>query len=167
MEKEKVLALVRELLYPNQIALATSIDKDGTPNIITLAWNMRTSDEPPMIAISVGKSRYSHKLISECGEFVLAFPGEEMQKAAIYCGTHSGRNVDKFKESGLKAEKAESVRPPLIAGCIANFECVVASSLDTGDHTIFVGEIRKASSSGKKKLLLELDNDRIGCANEF
>lgn len=150
-----------KLLYPNQVVLATSVDKEGKPNIITLGWSMHTSFEPPLVAISVGKTRYSHRLISECREFVLAFPNKDMGKEVLYCGTHSGRNSDKFRESGLKPEKAEMVKPPLIKGCVVNFECRVVKTLDTGDHTIFVGEILKAHSSGRKEILLDLGGYRF------
>ncbi len=88
--------------------MATSVDSKGKPNIIALGWCMPTSFDPPMMAISVGKTRYSHQLISESREFVLAFPSEEMGKEVLYCGTHSGRDVDKFKETGLVPVPAKS-----------------------------------------------------------
>jgi flavin reductase (DIM6/NTAB) family NADH-FMN oxidoreductase RutF len=137
--------------YPEPVVLAVSVDAEGKGNIIALGWCMPTSFEPPMMAISVGKTRYSHKLISECREFVVAFPNEEMAKEVLYCGTHSGRDVDKFKESGLVAVTAEKVRPPLIEGCTANFECKVVGEIETGDHTIFVGEVVAAHVSEEKK----------------
>jgi len=126
--------------YPERTVLAVSISKDGKPNIITLGWNMPTSIKPPMVAISVGLTRYSHKLISESGEFVLAFPSEGMEDALLFCGTHSGRDVDKFRATGLTPVKAKYVKPPLIAEATVNMECRVVGSIRTGDHTIFVGE---------------------------
>jgi len=74
-----------------------------------------------------------------------------MGKEVLYCGTHSGRDVDKFKETGLVAVPAKNVRPPLIEECVANFECRVVGEIETGDHTIFVGEIVAAHVSGEKK----------------
>jgi flavin reductase (DIM6/NTAB) family NADH-FMN oxidoreductase RutF len=137
--------------YPEQVSWAISVDCEGKADIISLGWCMPTSFDPPMIAISVGKTRYSQKLISESREFVLAFPSEEMGKEVLYCGTHSGRDVDKFKETGLVAVPAKKVRPPLIEGCVANFECRVVGEIETGDHTIFVGEIVAAHVSEEKK----------------
>ncbi len=145
--------------YPEQVSWAVSVDSEGKANIISLGWCMTTSFKPPMMAISVGKTRYSHKLISESREFVLAFPSEEMGKEVLYCGTHSGRKVDKFKETGLVAVPAKRVRPPLIEGCVANFECRVVGEIETGDHTIFVGEIVAAHiSEEKKRRLYNLGN---------
>jgi len=137
--------------YPEQVSWAILVDFEGKPNIISLGWCMPTSFDPPMMAISVGKTRYSHQLISESGEFVVAFPSEEMGEEVLYCGTHSGRDVDKFKETGLVAVPAKKVRPPLIEGCVANFECRVVGEIETGDHTIFVGEIVAAHVSEEEK----------------
>ena len=137
--------------YPEQVSWAVSVDPRGRADIISLGWSMPTSFDPPMVAISVGKTRYTHRLISESGEFVLAFPSEEMADEVLYCGTHSGRQVDKFKQTGLVALPATKVRPPLIQGCVANFECKLAARIDTGDHTIFVGEIVAAHVIDERK----------------
>lgn len=137
--------------YPEQVSWAVSVDGEGKADIISLGWCMPTSFDPPMVAISVGKTRYSHKLISESREFVVAFPSEEMGKEVLYCGTHSGRDVDKLKETGLVAVPAKKVRPPLIEGCVANFECKLVGEIETGDHTIFVGEIVAAHVSEEQK----------------
>lgn len=140
--------------YPERTVLLVSVDRSGRPNIVTLGWNMPTSGKPPMIAVSISPKRYSHKLIRETGEFVVAFPSEGMEDALIFCGTRSGRTVDKFKATGLTPVKAKYVKPPLIAEATVNMECKLAASLETGDHTIFIGEILTAYVSEEDKPVL-------------
>ncbi len=145
---------------PERVVLAVSFDAENNrSNIIALGWKMSTSFQPPMHAISVGKTRYSHQLLKETGEFVLAFPGEELAEQVLFCGTSSGSNVDKFKKAGLTQVKAKSVKPSLIGECVVNLECKVAGSLDTGDHTIFVGEVLNSWLSEKKKLLISTGDE--------
>ncbi len=127
--------------YPEQVACAVSLDEDGRATIIALGWAMPTSIKPPLVAISVGHTRYSHECIEKSGEFVLAFPNEHQADAVLFCGTKSGRDVDKFKESGFNPVKADLVEPPLIEDAVINLECKLVGSHRTGDHTIFVGEI--------------------------
>ena len=149
--------------YPERTVLAVSAESKGRPNIIALGWNMPTSGAPPMAAISVGHGRFSHKLIREGGEFVLVFPSREMEDAVMYCGTHSGRDVDKFKATGLTSVKAKHVRPPLIGEAVVNMECRVVGELETGDHTLFAGEILAAYVSDEpRKVLFNLGPDRNG-----
>lgn len=144
--------------YPEPVVLVISCDKKGKANIITLGWSMQTSSEPPMLAISVSHKRYSHQLISEQKEFVLCFPTSSQIEGVLFCGTHSGRDVNKFKETKLKPQKAKYVKPPLIKDSLACFECKVVDKLKTGDHTIFVGEIKTAYISEKpKKRIYSLD----------
>lgn len=129
---------------PQRVVLVVSIDGKARPNIATVAWKMRASEEPPLLAISLGKKSLSCELVLEFGEFVLAVPPARLWREALYCGTHSGREVDKFREMGLMALPARYVKPPLIAECLANYECRVVDHLDAGDSTLFLGEVRAA-----------------------
>ncbi len=97
-----------------------------------------------MMAISVAPSRYTHDLIAKSGQFVLAWPGAELAQATLFCGTHSGRDVDKFREAGLTPLQGQYVKTPLVRECIANLECRLTGRLATGDHTVFAGEILAA-----------------------
>ena len=145
---------------PERVVLAISLKPDGSGNIITLGWKMRTSFKPPMFAISVGKTRYSHELISRNGEFVLAIPGESMAEDVLYCGTHSGRSLDKFAKTHFTPLEGSTVRAPLIKECVANFECRLTGSLETGDHTIFAGEVVACwLSDSPERILLSIGDD--------
>lgn len=133
--------------YPDKVVLVSCVGADGKANIIPLGWSMQTSFLPRLVAISVGKTRFSHKLITESREFVLAVPGEDLAEAVRICGSSTGRSVDKFKKTRLRRVPAKKVAPPLIGECIANNECKVVATLDTGDHTIFIGEVVAAHLS--------------------
>ncbi len=125
---------------PERVVWAVA-EHAGRRSICPLGWKMNTSHAPLMMAISVAPARFTHGLISGSGEFVLAWPGEDLAEATLYCGTHSGRDVDKFRQTGLTPLPAKYVRAPLVKECVANLECRLAGKLESGDHTIFVGEI--------------------------
>jgi len=135
------LASAYRLLHPTNTVLVSCIDKEGKANIITLAWSMPVSVNPPLVAVSIAPGRYSHKLIEETEEFVVNIPTMEIVKETFYCGTVSGRNIDKFKATGLTPAPAKIVKPPIIEECIAHLECRLHKKVAAGDHTIFVGEI--------------------------
>ncbi|HVP16133.1 MAG TPA: flavin reductase family protein [candidate division Zixibacteria bacterium] len=143
-QKEKVEVranLAYKLLHPMHTVLVTSVGKTGKPNIITLAWAMPTSINPPLVAISVSPRRYSHTLIEETKEFVVNIPTLDILDKTVLCGTTSGRNHDKFKETGLTPLPGKKVKAPLIDECVGHLECKLYSQFKAGDHTIFVGEI--------------------------
>ena len=138
------------LCSPHNYVLAVTIDKKNKPNIIGLAWWTFVSWDPQMIVISIGGEKYSHECIEHCKEFVLCFPTKEQKKGAWLCGEKSGRYVDKFKEAWFKAVPSKIVKPPIIDGSTVAFECKVVNTLETGDHTVYVGNIVAIHGSPKK-----------------
>ena len=129
------------LSAPFPYALVTSLDKNGRPNAMGVAWATRTSFEPFLILISIDHRRYSHEGIQMHKEFVLNYPNEEQADAAWICGTKSGRDGDKLKLAGLKLVDSKVVKVPTIDGVTVAFECKVVDEFETGDHTVFVGEV--------------------------
>lgn len=127
--------------YPEQVVIAVVKDAKGKHNPITLGWTMVTSHEPPMMAISVGRTRYSLEAIRQAREFVIAFPSSGMSRDALFHGTNSGRDMDKLAECGTKTQPATSIDCVLLTDAVANFECKLESELETGDHILFVGGV--------------------------
>lgn len=127
---------------PERVALVSSVDAQGRPNLIAVGWAMRANMDPPVYAIGLGKKSHSCANVSASGQFVFAVPGVDLAGAVLYCGTHSARfGADKFAGSGLTATPARCVRPPLVAECLANLECRVVATQDVGDHRVFFGQV--------------------------
>jgi len=127
--------------YPEQVVIAIARDSQGKYNPITLGWTMITSHSPPMMAISIGKGRYSLQAVRRAGEFVIAFPSERQQDEALLFGTKSGRDTDKLVAASAQTQPARKIDCVLLSDAVANFECRLAGEMETGDHVIFVGEI--------------------------
>lgn len=132
-----------EYTYPRQAVLVTVIDVK--PNILTASWHSPISRLPPLYGVSVHPKRFSHDIILKSKEFVVNHAPFKIVEQVHYCGRRSGREVDKFKETGLTAVKAKKVKPPLIKECYAHFECKLFDSFKLGDHTWIVGEVVAAS----------------------
>jgi len=102
---------------------------------------MITSGRPPMMAISIGLTRYSLEVFRQAGEFVIAMPSAEQADETLFHGTHSGRDVDKFAEAGTNLQPADEIDCVLMADAVANFELKTVCEAATGDHVLFVGEV--------------------------
>jgi flavin reductase (DIM6/NTAB) family NADH-FMN oxidoreductase RutF len=143
-EKERVDINPRSanrLLHPMHTVLVSCIGTTGKPNIITLAWITPTSMNPPLVAVVIRPTRLSHALITETKEFVINIPTMNILKQTLFCGRLSGKQHDKFGETGLTPLPARRVKPPIIKECVAHLECRLHSQFTTGDHTVFIGEI--------------------------
>ncbi|WP_206459001.1 flavin reductase family protein [Anaerovorax sp. IOR16] len=137
----KVLFKPGTMLNPVPVVLVSCGAVPEKWNLITVAWTGIINSEPPMAYISVRKSRHSHAIISEEGEFVINLTTEKLVKQTDYCGVKSGRDVDKFKEMALTPIKGEIVKCPLVEESPVNLECKVKEILSFPSHDMFLAEI--------------------------
>ena len=129
------------MLYPLPVVMVSVADEEGHDNIITVAWAGTVCTNPPMVSISVRPERYSYKMLMETREFVINLTTEKLAYATDYCGVKSGRDVDKFKKTGLTPVPVEHVKAPAIAESPVNIACRVVESHPLGSHTMFVAEV--------------------------
>ena len=90
---------ISTILNPVPVVMVSCAGKDISddaqrPNIMTVAWAGTVNSEPPMVSVSIRKSRHSHKLISETGEFVVNLVSKSLCKPCDYCGVRSGADED-------------------------------------------------------------------------
>jgi flavin reductase (DIM6/NTAB) family NADH-FMN oxidoreductase RutF len=135
--------LAYRFLTPGCTVLVTSAWEKKV-DILTVSWQTPVSKDPPLLAVSVAKGHYSHGLIQKGGAFVINVPTEDILAEVMYCGTRSGRDVDKFSETKLTPEPGERVEIPHIQECVAYVECKTVQAVDAGDHTLFIGEVLKS-----------------------
>lgn len=111
----------------------------GKENIMPARWCTRCSNEPPLIAISIDLTRYTHELLEKNDYFGIAIPNESFDYSFI--GSNSGRNIDKFKEANIERTLGK-YGVPLIKEALLSMELKkYGVPLKTGDHTFFIGQV--------------------------
>lgn len=146
---EKQLWKPGNMLYPIPAVMVSVRGKDGTANIITVAWAGTVCTNPPMLSISVRPERHSYQMIRETGEFVINLTTEKLVHAADFCGVRSGRDVDKFRQMKLTEVKASKLKAPLIEESPVNIECRVTEIIELGSHHMFLAEVLAVHADGK------------------
>jgi len=140
-------------LKPERVILVISEDKKHSRhNIMPACWFSRVSFEPPLVMVSIGKTRYTHELLKNSKYFVIAVPSKKLEHAVRVAGSCSGRNMDKFTELSLKTVEGKITGLPLLADAAYNFECEKQKAVDAGDHTLFIAKVLGAYRS-KGKIL--------------
>jgi flavin reductase (DIM6/NTAB) family NADH-FMN oxidoreductase RutF len=162
MSKKIVTSPFRPV-YPTPGALITSVDKNGKPNIITLGEVAMVSLRPTRVSVGMRPATYSNSLIKDSGEFVVNFPTADMVDKVDFCGTRSGRDVDKFAETGLTPEPAIHIKTPLIKECPVNLECKVIGMLALGSHDLFIGDV--LAMHAEEDILKNAERGQIDVAN--
>ena len=109
---------------------------------MAVAWGGICSSEPPSVAISVRKVRYTYHNLMDRKAFTISIPSEKFVKQSDYFGIVSGKNEDKFENTGLKPVPSKIVDAPYVGEFPLVLECRVTRTTDLGAHTQFVGEIK-------------------------
>ena len=144
MKKEVELNKAKWLVEPGCVVLVTSGTMDK-PNVMTFSWQTPVNTANPcLILLAVNHVRYSYELIKQNNELVINIPSKELLEQSHYVGCVTGKDVDKFKESGLTAVAAGKVEPPLIAECAGHLECRVAETFKTVTHDLLICEVVRA-----------------------
>ena len=138
--KKKSLG-VRAELHPKPAAVIGSYDQEGKPNIMTAAWIGISNSNPLSIAVSMRPATYSYGNLTETGAFTVNIPSSDMARYVDYAGRFSGRDVDKFKETGLTPVRAEFVNAPYVKEFPIVIECELTAMYELGSHRQFIGKV--------------------------
>lgn len=129
------------MVYPLPAVLVSCGDIDGENNLLTVAWTGTICSDPPMCYVSARKSRHSHQMIKDSGEFVINLTTEQIASATDWCGVRSGSKYDKFKEMNLTRERASIVKCPIVGESPVSVECKVTEIKELGTHDMFIAEV--------------------------
>jgi len=144
MKKQIELSKAKWLVEPGCVVLVTSGTLENA-NVMTFSWQTPVNNaDPCLVLLVINHIRYSYELIKQNHELAINVPGEELLEQTHFVGTVTGRNIDKFKESGLTPIPAKMVEPPLIEECAAHLECRVAETFKMQTHDLLVCEVVRA-----------------------
>jgi len=129
------------LVYPMPVWCVGSYDVEGIPNLATVAWGGVCCSKPPCVTISLRKATYTYGNILERGAYTVNVPSASYAVEADFFGTTSGRDVNKFRESGLTPIRSELVDAPYVDEFPVVLECKVIHTYEIGLHTQFIAEI--------------------------
>ena len=132
---------IKSFLYPQPALVIGSYDKEGKPNMMTAAWISICNSDPLSIAVSMRPATYSYGNVTETKSFTVNIPSSQLAKYVSYAGRFSGRDVDKFKETGLTPVKGEFVNAPYIKEFPIVIECEVTAIHELGSHRQFIGKV--------------------------
>jgi flavin reductase (DIM6/NTAB) family NADH-FMN oxidoreductase RutF len=128
-------------------------------NTMTIGWaTFGVVWSRPIMMVAVRSSRHTFGIIEAAEDFTVTVPAGDMHNAIAFCGSKSGRNVDKFKECNLETIDGRQVASPVIQTQGRHYECkiIYKSAMDPAHfdksydpslypkkdyHTLYFGEI--------------------------
>lgn len=129
-------------------------------NTMTIGWGtIGYIWRLPIFTVLVRHNRYTYQLLKDNDSFSVSIPLDDSLKNQLaFCGSKSGRDIDKFNACKLSPQPAQVISTPVIAECPLHYECAIvyAQPMELGSlspevqqnyyqdqaiHTIFYGKI--------------------------
>lgn len=139
--------------------LLAATKRSGESNVMTIGWGtVGVVWGLPMFTVLVRPSRFTYQFIEDAGEFTVNVPSPDMRAFVDFCGTRSGRDVNKFAEFDIASSPGQRVQSVTIDPCPWVYECrvvqkndvlpetfapkIISSYYPRGDfHRVYYGEI--------------------------
>jgi len=82
----KISLGAKTLAYPTPVWVVGSYDREGKPNIMTVAWGGICCSQPPCITVSLRKATYSYGNIMERKAYTVSIPSVRDMREADFVG---------------------------------------------------------------------------------
>jgi flavin reductase (DIM6/NTAB) family NADH-FMN oxidoreductase RutF len=161
MKKVEYLAVAEKALKLIKGGAFLTVTAGKDLNTMTIGWaSIGFVWNKPVFMIAVRNSRFTFDLMEKAIDFTVSVPSGDMHETIMYCGTKSGRQVNKFEACQLKIADAQKTQSPIIDIPGLHFECtIILKSPMNPDlllpsflklypekdfHTLYFGEILEA-----------------------
>ena len=122
--------------FPSGVCVVT-VDADGQKLGLTVGSLVSLSLDPPLVGIAVSREAAMHELLREAGGCAISL----LAAGQDWLAQHFARGVPPIAMwHGIGIEEG-AIGAPLLVGALGWLECRTASEVETGDHTLFVGEV--------------------------
>ena len=137
------------MIYPLPALLVTVGKSREEWNMLTVAWAGTICTDPAMCYISVRPERHSYDILMRRMEFTINLTTTEMARATDWAGVRSGRDFDKWKETGLTPLPGVRCASPTIQESPLSIECRVKSVTELGSHSMFIADVLNVRADEK------------------
>ncbi|KGO78929.1 flavin reductase family protein [Flavobacterium beibuense] len=149
----KLQGYLQGAVGPRPIAFASTIDKDGIPNLSPFSFFNVFSSNPPILVFSparrVRNNTVKHTLINAelNREVVINIVNYAIVQQASLSSTEYGDGVNEFIKSGLTMQPSDIVKPFRVKESPVQFECkvndIIALGNDGGAGNLIICEVVK------------------------
>lgn len=133
--------------FATGVTVVTTCTEDGQPVGLTVNSFSSVSLEPALVLWSLVNGSPSRGLFETASHFAINILAADQLEL---CQRFSRPHADRF--AGIQWSRGES-GVPLLANCVAQFECRREQVLDGGDHRIFLGNVQNYRWSARDPLL--------------
>ena len=135
---QKFQGLVQGAIGPRPIAFASTIDKEGNPNLAPFSFFNIFGTNPPVLIFSPARrgkdntTKDTFENVKEVAEVVINMVNFEMVDQVNDASAEFPKGVNEFEQVGFTMQKSEMIRPFRVQESPVQFECKVLQVIETG-----------------------------------
>jgi flavin reductase (DIM6/NTAB) family NADH-FMN oxidoreductase RutF len=128
-------------MIPYGIYVLTAEAPDGRVAAATVNWVTQASFEPPLVALGVKVGSGVHEIIKETRRFALSILGKDQADPAFAFFKPTVREGNNLNGQPVHAGENGA---PLLDDAPAYLEFDLVTTVEQGDHSLFVGQVTAA-----------------------
>lgn len=127
-------------IAPRPIAFASTIDKDGNPNLAPFSFFNAFGVNPTTLIFSPSRrgrnntTKHTYENIKEVPEVVINVVNFDIVQQTSLASTEYPRGINEFIKAGFTPLPSETIRPFRVKESPVQYECVVREVIETGDQ---------------------------------
>jgi flavin reductase (DIM6/NTAB) family NADH-FMN oxidoreductase RutF len=137
--------LMTAVVVPRPIAWVTTLSAGGTVNLAPHSFYTVACANPPIVQFTSVGAKDTLRNVLATGEFVVNLAHGPLLKAVNDSSAAFGRDESEPALLGITMEPSASVAPPRVAESPASIECTLHSTLELGDSTVVLGDVKVIS----------------------
>ena len=134
----RLQGLIQGAVAPRPIAFASTIDKEGRPNVSPFSFFNVFGINPPLLVFSPSRrgrdntTKHTYENVKEVPEVVINVVNFDMVQQVSDASADFPKGVNEFDMVGFTMQKSDLVRPFRVQESPVQFECRVLQVIETG-----------------------------------
>lgn len=140
IETKDLFGLLTSSIGPRPIALASTIDYKGRPNLSPYSFFNGFSANPPIMVFSPSRrvrdntTKHTLENVLKIEEVVINVVNYDIVEQVSLSSTEYAEGVNEFEKAGLTPIESETIRPFRVKESPVQFECIVNEVIHLGDQ---------------------------------
>lgn len=132
-------AILLGAVGPRPIALASTVSKDGSPNLSPFSFFNVFSANPPLLIFSPARrgldntTKHTYENIKEVPEVVINIVNYDITYQMVLSSANYAKGVSEIEKAGFTTLESDLIKPQRIAESPVQFECKVNQVIELND----------------------------------
>lgn len=136
----EIQAILTTAIAPRPIAFASTVDKNGVPNLSPFSFFNAFGANPPILIFSPARrgrdntTKHTYENIKEVPQVVINVVNHDIVEQMSLSSADFAKGVNEFDKAGFTAIPSETIKPPRVMESPVQFECTVIQVIETGSE---------------------------------